>query len=206
MPMMLHDEASYIINCIRDTSVRLSIINDVVIIGSIGECLAGSRDCSTAHDVDIFITNEAVGKFWEFIHSLLNCKPDDLKGFRFQPVYDLLVKPPIVKDSWKPCQCQYYAHPLALTINCGRHLRFIQGSVEDKRVNLDIKVLCSEVVKIPNHEYFLSILGKGKVNEDLIREKHEEFMVKNCEKADFKEKVLKNKRLSNEINLYYAVI
>jgi len=53
------------------------------------------------------VTGEAVVMFWDLIKGLLN------EGF--QPVYDLINKPPVIEE-WRPCQSQYYAHPLALTI------------------------------------------------------------------------------------------
>lgn len=156
----------------------MGVLNDVIIIGGVAKCLAGLKHCGDVGDVDIFIKGSAVNKFWEFIRGLFKCEPDETNGFRFQPVYDLH---PQVSDqltklgiSWNPCQREYYAHPLALTIDCRRHLE------RYKRVNLDIVVTRDEVTRIPHHEYFLYLLDRGGSinNGEMVKKSHEKFMNK----------------------------
>ncbi|WP_243681736.1 hypothetical protein [Vulcanisaeta souniana] len=168
-------ESCYIIDCIKRVSSQLGVLNDVIIIGGVAKCLAGLKCCGDVGDVDIFIKGSAVNKFWEFIRGLFECEPDETNGFRFQPVYDL--HPQIINSlgiPWNPCQREYYAHPLALTINCRRHL---EGY---KRVNLDIVVTRDEVTRILYHEFFLYLLDRGGSinNGEMVRKSHEEFMNK----------------------------
>jgi len=169
----LPDDICKMLSKLRSVAERLGIIEDIIIAGSVAKCLAGyKKDCNTVGDLDVVLVNRAIDRFWDLVSELLK------EGF--QPVYDLISKPPDVKE-WKPCQNQYYAHPLALTMDCERHLR------RDKNVNLDLIVKCDDVVKIPSNDYFVRLIEKDKYDNTSISEKqellkhgHEEFMQLNC--------------------------
>ena len=205
----LPSETLYIIDCLRRVSTQLGVIDDVVLIGSVGRCLGGLMDCRGVGDVDIFITGKAVERFWELIHGLLTCKPNEALGLSFQPVYDLLMKPNIIKDLWRPCQNEYYGHPLALTINCERPKKFIKHDTrEDKRVNLDIKVMHDEVVRIPYSEYFLHPRRKDELmSRESIDKAHEEFMSRNSERdANYRARIIGARRFNDQVGMHYAAL
>jgi hypothetical protein len=159
----------------------LDLVDYVVITGSVARCLAGEVDCNLVGDLDVLVTSEAVVMFWDLIKGLLN------EGF--QPVYDLINKPPVIEE-WRPCQSQYYAHPLALTINCERHLECLRHQCDKscKRVNLDIMVKCTEVDNVPYSESFVRLIPRDKYDyaqdkQALMKAGHEEFMKCNCVSA-----------------------
>jgi|MonGeyMetagenome_1017769.scaffolds.fasta_scaffold10772_4 hypothetical protein len=175
----LPNEVLSMLEKLKGALLRLNLLNDVIIIGSVARCLAGLIDCGSVGDLDVLISGEALVKFWDLIRELLN------SGFR--PVYDLIIKPPQVETLWRPCQGQYYAHPLALTINCERHLECLrpQRDRSCKRVNLDIVVRCDEVDKIPYSESFVRLILRDKYDyaqdkQAIVRAGHEEFMKCNC--------------------------
>lgn len=187
------------IGCVRRAIKALNFqLCDVVIVGSVGRCLSGRCSCSNVGDLDVFLMGRAAEDLWSFIAELLSCPRDEREGYGFQPVYCVLKLPEQIR-SWEPCQEQFYAHPLALTINCERHRR------HDKRVNLDIMISCDDVTRVPLSEHFLYLLNKEDVaDSSKVSEQHEEFMRRNCKGADFKDRVKQTMRYSADVELYYV--
>jgi len=184
---------------LKSIAERLGILEDIIITGSVAKCLAGYKDCNIVGDLDVVLINKAIDRFWGLISELLK------EGF--QLVYDLILKPSDIKE-WKPCQNQYYAHPLALTMDCERHRRWLAGNKPDKKVNLDLIVKCDDIVKIPYNDYFVRLIEKDKYNnasvdekQELLKHGHEEFMQHNCARE-----VYGKMEYSDKLGLKYLIM
>jgi hypothetical protein len=185
----LHSNHLRILNALLSAVRILGLTkDDLLIVGGLGEFLAGKRQF--VGDVDVLISADLCKRYWEFLEVLT------LHGLK--SVFDVFDRP---KFPWHPCRGAF-AHAKALTLDCCANC-----IPPMKHVNLDIVFTAADLNHIPKSDKWVRLIelsqlrGKdaAQVNQ-LIGQDHQQLV----QEIKDSEKKLANRDFHAGLGLHYG--